>query len=665
MWRKLKHNAATRTPTSIICVDTESFEIKTNADGDEWQYPLRCGTCVYFRYDKGKITREHISHFTTVEGFWNLVRMHMSHDRPLWIFAHNLGWDLSVLRFWREIEEGRFRLSGPPRNVINKQSGKMEIKRAKGLLVTADPPTMLSVWDDKGRKLKGMDTFNWFNCSLARLGEYEQLPKLEMPNNLDTLETWQSYCNRDCMILALTVARLLGFVVKHDLGVFKYTPASQSMALYKHRCKLHDVVLHDNDTAREMEQEAYFGGRNYCYFQGEVKVHNYWRLQSDTPQTHTLPMEYAAPIHVLDVNAAYAYIMLGNMFPNCLTKVVTDIDPDRLRQEIYKKCCVARVGIVDRARMYQVRKDHMVRWCTGCLKTTLCGDDLLTALNAGVVNKVYCAAIYTQQPLLHKFAQECLAMEAEYKDKSDFAAAAIVKSLRNCLHGKFGQHGHRWEVLPGEVAPHAWGHYTRQEIGNPEPTLLRAIGGQVQKLFTDTLAPEAFPAIAAYVTSYFRQYMSHLMRLAGIGNTFYEDADSIHVSKTGFNNLLNHKKIGEQPGQLKHMLEPAYSGTYYAPKHYQLDDTIVNAGLPFNYEDIGNGAYATRIFARINDTIAKPPLAGPRIKKLQCTYPFHYLAAIPTNSGWTKPIVLDDDLSMWARVDQSEVGSDKSCLGGP
>lgn len=90
----------------------------------------------------------------------------------------------------------------------------------------------------------------------------------------------------------------------------------------------------------------------------------------------------------------------------------------------------------------------------------------------------------------------------------------------------------------------------------------------------------SFPAIAAHVTAYARQYLWRLMETAGVGNYYYCDTDSLFVNRAGYANLtayldndrLGGLKVEKQVQELR----------IFGLKDYVADDKITLKGIRRN-----------------------------------------------------------------------------------
>ncbi len=106
---------------------------------------------------------------------------------------------------------------------------------------------------------------------------------------------------------------------------------------------------------------------------------------------------------------------------------------------------------------------------------------------------------------------------------------------------------------------------------------LRYLLGEVSELTGYTEALHSFPAIAAHVTAFARMYLWHLMGIAGKGNYFYCDTDSLFVNERGLSNLTNIMHDTDL-GKLK--IESVHESiTIHGLKDYVKDDKATIKGV--------------------------------------------------------------------------------------
>src|SRR5262249_24814821 len=115
--------------------------------------------------------------------------------------------------------------------------------------------------------------------------------------------------------------------------------------------------------------------------------------------------------------------------------------------------------------------------------------------------------------------------------------AALCKGILARLHGKFLQRDYRWTVVPGALAPRPWWRWSvlKQETGERQD--FRSIGWEVQVQRDAGDAKHCFPALAAWVTAWGREYVRSWWNIAGRRDVLYFGTDALIVTEKGKLNL--------------------------------------------------------------------------------------------------------------------------------
>src|ERR1700687_5350656 len=212
-------------PTNLMFVDTETKPGKGSVKGQLERHWLWFGYTLAFRREGGKRTRVDALQFNTVKEFWDFLITRLDSSRPLWVFAHNLMFDLTILDCWGQADKYGIEVDLP---------------------VLDDPPCFLCCTHELG-KVNFVDTFNYWKCSVEDLGKQQGLKKLPKPKTDKLDAKWCKYCQRDVDVIAKAVENLIQWLQDNDLGPLSYTIASIAMSTYKHRFMPHDTIhVHDN-----------------------------------------------------------------------------------------------------------------------------------------------------------------------------------------------------------------------------------------------------------------------------------------------------------------------------------------------------------------------------------------------------------------------------------
>lgn len=635
----MSENHSTRTPTNVAVVDTETIPIPSDQRGSTCTHVLRLGVARGWRNDKGQASRHDDCTFRDVETFWAWLDGRMSRDRPLWLFAHNLGFDLSVLKVWERFQSGDLQLEAGPRFTQSRRTGGADGRPFRGVLVTEDPPTLLIAQDRQGRTLRCADTLNWFMCSLATLGSSVGLEKLPMPGELADDNDWLTYCQRDVDVLEKVVKELIAFTHTNDLGVFKMTAASQAMHLFRHKCLDCAIVIDTDREPKRLDRLCYHGPRCSVYFAGAVVPPGQAALGQLAGVPQSTPVLDEGPVYVLDLTAAYPAVMASNLFPTAFRGWFENISPDRLRGLLRGLACLAEVTIEDGADCWP----HVVKgercWDRGRFVTHLCGPELIRALDRGVVQAVHRVTTYTQDRPFGSFCKLTWAMRERYRKEDRPLWATLCKTLANALHGKFGQRTHEWDLLPGQVAECPWGTFVKWSVDRQVFATFRSIAHHVQAQGDGDECAGGFPAIAAYTTAYHREMMRQARTCAGPRDTLYESADTLHVTSAGYRSLHKGGWIADhEPGKFR-VVSTHDLAIYYGPKCYKLDSKLTVAGVSSKAIMDARGMWHQTNFLRLDSLLSHDRPEGPVSFERTIEAPAPQVRGVINPDGWVDPIL--------------------------
>lgn len=641
-WHELRGLTSDRVPGNYLFVDCETLPSKHPDFPDREIHELRLWCAISARFEGGKWLRVKEHTGTSPESFWELVET-KSHPRmSLWLFAHNLGFDLTVLHFWQWLLHDQFQFRQTLAEV-DPTTSKLVQKEWNGIACLEDLPTILKFRiHETMNEIVAVDTLNYWRCPLADLGEDVGIPKLKMPDFEAPDETWRHYCMNDCKVIYEAVKSLVDLIRTEHLGKLAYTAAGQSMNSFRRQClpMKPPLIIHGNSDAIKMERLGYFGGATHLFYQGRVvKPEDYWSPQ-EAERKHD-PVR-VGPVYVLDVQSFYPSVMREYSYPNSLRGTWDDIGPQAICGLLEKYCVMATVAIQCKAPGYPVRRKGESYYAQGKFVTTLCGEELLNACQKGHVRYVIGAQVYHRAPIFREWVERLWNLRLAYKLQGNFAWEGCIKLILNGLYGKFGQRTNKWIDVPEQPSPFPFGYWWLSENLSSVRRQCRSIGYLTQMRAERDEHWNSFPAISAHVTSYGRSRMELLFDVAGRGNVLYSDTDSLHVLEPGYQRIKAEGLIAENELGLLRLVAVADEAEYRARKNYTLDQKDVVAGVPRSAEKIGHDSYRFRKFERLGSVIAKPGIWTIEVR--EDTYHFKQTCRVGSVSrdGTVSPVTLSE-----------------------
>lgn len=606
----LRGNSRSSMPSRLLFVDTETRRLNTDTEATSWDHVIRCWSATSVRLSRdGTYTSRHYCG-SSAESFWELLYSLADNKHPLWVFAHNIEFDLRALSFADELDAGRidWQSSVPHSD----DDGNVNTKTNwQGLVVLDGPPTIIEtrVVGTK-RKVVFADTLNYWRCSLADLGDSVELPKLPMPTDDASNSTWIDYCDRDVAIITRAVLQLLDLIRTHDLGNVRYTAAAQGLQAFRHRFMRHKILVHCDEHALRLERDAYYGGRVSIFRAGKI----------------------TGPIYVLDVQSFYPSIMQHRLMPRYLAVYHDNYTIDSLRYLLTNRYCIAKVTIDSNDQVYPVRLGRNTIMANGKFTTVLHSPELFRALRHNHITSVLEVSSYYADVLFRDFVTELWAIRKRYLDDGNNVQADMIKLLLNGLPGKLGQRQITWIDVDDVAAKDAWGTERRIDLRNGDDSEYRWINWRVQRkrrpgeaVQSHWLDPandwsnrpahndesaNSCPAIAGAITAYGRELLGHLIEFAGLDHTYYCDTDCVHVDRDAYDrfqaaNLIQHGELGKLA--LKHVANEA---EYWCDKYYRLDATETRSGIRHDAETVGHKLYRQTQFVSPG-SVCKPAIAEP------------------------------------------------------
>jgi hypothetical protein len=166
------------------------------------------------------------------------------------------------------------------------------------------------------------------------------------------------------------------------------------------------------------------------------------------------------------------------------------------------------------------------------------------------------------------------------------------KRLLVGICGKFGQRDREWVDCPEYTPLEPYGEWYSLDPNN-NSVRYRSIGWRVQRELVRGYSADANPAIAGWITSAGRRLLLFYIRIAGWENVLYCDTDSLMVNVAGFLRLRDKGYVHDKVLGMLYQKYVADQLTIYAPKHYQEDGRLVQAGeqKPTHVDGDGNPAY--------------------------------------------------------------------------
>lgn len=622
----LRRNAVTEAPSNLVFLDTESYISQPLGICKRRSLTLRLWAAIGIRLEGSAITRREVASGDDADSFWCFLDRRASRHRTTWVFAHNLGFDLTQLDFWRKLDEEHFTLK-PLLAAKTGHAGATKVSWT-GKLCLDGIPTFVVCRRGKNT-FRFVDTANYWPTRLYDVATVYGLSKEDLPNQSDDRRTWYDYCLNDAKVIEVAVTSLLARWVKEGSGVFGLTSAALSFTHFRHTCKCTtrdetsvDIVCKPNAREHDIERESYYGGRIQPFIVGERR----------------------GEIYHLDVNSLYPFVMRNHLFPRRFDSYEKHPTIAAVRDKLRAYGVVARVYMDSPNEAFPVRISGKQYHCRGKYWTTLCGPELARAIDTGSIVSIETAQYYSIAPLFREWVDYWYGrkVKASKHRDNDPAEYEFVKLILNSLSGKFGQKSRHWVDVPGEYPLVRWGNWTDVTLDNPKGVRKRGIAGNTQKMVEDEEPRHAFPLISAYITAYAREYMREAIEMVGPSEVYYMATDSLICSARAYDLLEREGKIDALRLGMFKVAGIHSKAVIHGANWYELDSTLVVSGLLAKAKIDDNGSTVAEVWESVPSIIAHAPRNDVVISEVHVPeYEPDYKGDIDTNGLWS-PFVLND-----------------------
>lgn len=604
----------------MLFFDTESnWQPELQYECGQYQ-TLRLGCAIAGRLEAGKWTREHRSNFTTQEEFWAFVAERADNKRPVWCFAHNIGYDLTLLGFPERLRSGEFKIFDETKDQTKTDRLNQKFLKTKGFICTDNPPVIISCTHKTGYKVIFIDTFNYWTTSLAKIGEMVGNTKGVMPDMSAPLADWFAYCVQDVEVLKTAVLGLVEWIKTNNLGKFRFTAPSQAMAAFRHRWNKPAITCHANVSLRKFERQAYYGGRLECFFIGELKEKCY----------------------ELDVTSLYPSVMCENLYPAKLESFYHPTCHVRFKPIELDVACIAEVKLHTQTGFPKRDVRFGTYYPVGDYWTTLAGPELMRAKQNNSIKEIRAWSRYELAPVFNGFVNWFWNYRKDQQTWGNEINANLAKLLMNGLYGKFGQLTNAWTERLDIPPSGKFGMYIDDEHADGKGTVFRQIGTTVLQFTGKQEHPFAFPAIAAYVTAYAREWMLTLRKAAGFDHCFYLVTDALFVDEIGYQRLKMGGFIRDNELGFLRVKHESDSAAFQTLHHYQIGDHKVEGSKKKSARKNDDGSFTEIHFESLDKILMRPPDGSVHTTPVRKTFSKDYKRGTIQADGWVKPLFLQE-----------------------
>lgn len=524
-------------------------------------------------------TRPEEHAFHGAESFWTWLDRWCQRRRRTWVVAPIASDSLTLLDAWNRFarlgcrwEKGR----PSPGAAGNAEPAGVRVIVDK--LVTRGVPDIVS-YRDAGRSITWVSMRQYFPDGHAAapanlrpsVGGTKSCPPNDTPNRsaggTRSHEQWQA------------LARICDSWAALGAGPWRPTAAALGWSYFRSRVPVGKVCSHRHPKVIDLERSACHGGRAavWCYAPVVVPLSTYsgrYPPPSLPPYPHV-----EVPVCNVDVRSMHAHMLQSKEYPGKLLTYREGPSVGNVRDWLTSVCVIARVRVMPSVHDYPHRGTTGITYPGRSHTTTLAGPELLRAIEAGEIQQVYAASLYTRGPWWRGAAEGLIRMRKEARAGTPGYSEALAKMLANAAAGKMAQRPAHWVDCPNKSPARMFGEWLERDVGAGETHRYRSVMGLVQRWDRSPPTTGGLPASFAYLTSYVRVFMDALRARCRERSVVSQDTDGVWVTLDGLNDLKDTVlDAGEDAGQLR--VGPHVDrAVWFGPRHYWVDGNWVLSGF--------------------------------------------------------------------------------------
>lgn len=484
----VRHNSVTRVPRAFVYLDTET--VRARQPRSEVQ-TFRCAVAAYDeRRHGGNEWKERVwTRQDSPRALWEWVTQCCRTKARTVLVAHNLAFDLRIADAFTHLPALGWRC----------------------IFVRLDGGQAMAIWKRESRTLAMVDSLSWTPMALDKLGKMIELPKLELPDDDDSAEAWYARCERDVEILAEVWRRLMAWIETDDLGNWKPTGAGQSWAAFRHRFKAYELLVHEDDDARDAERASTMTGRTEAWRWGKLT---------------------GGPFVEWDFETAYCRIGAECSVPTQLCGELRRPTLADVEKAARTHSVLSIVEVETDVPVVPYRDSDGIRWPTGRFQTILWEHEISAATGAGARVVVLRGWVYRRAPALRDFCTWVLGGLDPDHGQPDPVIRAALKHWSRTLIGRTAAQWSKWDLVGR--SPDAGVSLGRAyDVGADERFRFLQVGHDLMRARDAKENPDAMVSVMAWIMAECRLRLWKAMETAGLDHVCYVDTDSVIVDALG------------------------------------------------------------------------------------------------------------------------------------
>lgn len=484
----LRDNAGERTPHKVLVLDCEA----TSAGSERREVQsLRLWAARLVRRHGRELRGAPIQDFegtTRAELAAAVLQAAVGSD-TLWIFAHNLSYELALTRLPLDLLAAGYRL------------GRHNL--------ASEAP-----WAYLGKGKAGIrlaDSWSWLPQPVEKLGEIVRLAKVALPPESASDAAWMRRCKRDVEITAAAITGLMDEWDRRRLGWWSLTgPASGWNSMLHMHSGQRGAPWRAREATPEGKRPARRGARTLIDPDPAARAFERLALYSGRRDLWRVGKMPAGPWAELDLKTAHLAVAAYKSLPYRRWKAFEGLALDDWRIGSPVASVIARVLVETAEPRYPVRLDGAIVHPVGRFETVLAGPEIADARERGELLQVGPGYGYHLGPHMQEWATWALAVLASGPEAVDPLLRVAVKGWSKTVPGRWAMtvsrevergpsHVREWELEPALVGT------------PPRRGYILHLAGEWSENVRDQEAEDSFPAVLAHIQSWTRLALGRLI----------------------------------------------------------------------------------------------------------------------------------------------------------
>lgn len=480
----LRNNDKVWSPAHVIIWDTETRTIP-NTEPEIEALRLWCATSIDRRDPKSGRARQAWGSGTTGEDLGAWIEEVTRGRDTTWMFAHNLGFDLSTTRLPMVLANLGWSITDA---AVGGRAPWMRLSKGS-------------------KRLCLVDSGSYLNKPLADLAKLLGMTKPKLPKQNASSKAWNARCRWDVLILAAAMGQLLDWWDNEELGNFDITGAGTGWHAFRHIPAQQRTVIDPDETSIKWDRKAIYGGRRGTWRYGRIS---------------------GGPFVELDFAGAYPAVAAHYPLPVRRGAWFESMDIDNWRVTSRRWGIIAEVEIESDAGLWPLKWGGQTWYPTGRFKTTLAGADIWKAAELGALRSIGRGQMHQLGYGMANWAEWCLDTQNNVSGDVPAMAQVAAKNWGRAVIGKWAARAHdKIELGPSPIA--GWGYEEGFDHESQSRGGMVDIAGQRWWVAASGESDNSYPAILAFVEAYVRQELGDVIGSVGPGAIVSCDTDGLII----------------------------------------------------------------------------------------------------------------------------------------